>query len=100
MLADESAVQLLVEVSHAESHHPSLPRLAAPGLYLRRGRSPHARRNYQTSQGRMPGVRQDAPAPPSEPPDAATAERLAALASEHGIEFVAPPLEEEAASNA
>ncbi len=33
------------------------------------------------------------PTPPSEPPDAATAERLAAVASEHGIEIVAPPSE-------
>ena len=34
------------------------------------------------------------PTPPSEPPDAAAAERLAAMASEHGIEFVAPPSEQ------
>jgi mannose-6-phosphate isomerase-like protein (cupin superfamily) len=34
------------------------------------------------------------PTPPSEPPDAATAERLAALASEHGIEVVASPSEQ------
>jgi hypothetical protein len=34
------------------------------------------------------------PTPPSEPPDAATAERLAALASEYGIEVVAPPSEQ------
>lgn len=33
------------------------------------------------------------PTPPAGPPDAATAERLAAVASEHGIEFVAPPSE-------
>ncbi len=34
------------------------------------------------------------PVPPSEPPDAATAERFTALASEHGIEFVASPSEQ------
>ncbi len=33
------------------------------------------------------------PTPPSEPPDAATAERLAAVASEHGIEILPPPSE-------
>jgi len=37
------------------------------------------------------------PTPPSEPPDAATAD--AALASEHGMEVVAPPSEQQAASN-
>jgi len=33
------------------------------------------------------------PTPPSEPPDAATVERLTAVASKHGIEIVAPPSE-------
>jgi hypothetical protein len=34
------------------------------------------------------------PTLPSDPPDAATAERLGAVASEHGIEFVASPSEQ------
>jgi mannose-6-phosphate isomerase-like protein (cupin superfamily) len=38
-----------------------------------------------------PAQEKSPPTPASEPPDTATAERLAALASEHGIEFVAPP---------
>jgi mannose-6-phosphate isomerase-like protein (cupin superfamily) len=35
------------------------------------------------------------PTPPSEPPDAATVERLTAVASKHGIDIVAPPSEQQ-----